>query len=75
MQKEMQKEQFKRWFKAAALRALRTFAQTAAASIGAAALISEVSWVEVLSASALAAILSLLMSVGGLPEAQDPTKS
>lgn len=71
----MQKEQLKRWFKAAALRALRTFAQTAAASIGAAALISEVSWVEVLSASALAAILSLLMSVGGLPEAQDPTKS
>lgn len=67
----MKKEQFKKWFKAALLRALRTFAQTAAAAIGAAALLSEVSWVEVLSASALAAVLSLLMSVGGLPEVKE----
>ncbi|MBQ3329728.1 MAG: hypothetical protein IJG87_00955 [Ruminococcus sp.] len=53
------------------MRALRTFAQTAAAAIGAAALFSEVSWIEVLSASALAAVLSLLMSVGGLPEVKE----
>ena len=67
----MRKEQWKNWFKAALIRALRTFAQTAAATIGAAALISDVSWVQVLSASALAAVLSLLMSVGGLPEAKE----
>ena len=67
----MRKEQMKNWFKAALIRALRTFAQTAAATIGAAALISDVSWVQVLSASALAAVLSLLMSVGGLPEVKE----
>ncbi|WP_316622548.1 holin [Ruminococcus sp.] len=67
----MRKEQLKNWFKAALIRALRTFAQTAAATIGAAALISDVSWVQVLSASALAAVLSLLMSVGGLPEVKE----
>ena len=58
----MCKEQLKNWFKAALIRALRTFAQTAAATIGAAALISDVSWVQV---------LSLLMSVGGLPEVKE----
>ena len=67
----MCKEQLKNWFKAALIRALRTFAQTAAATIGAAALISDVNWVQVLSASALAAVLSLLMSVGGLPEVKE----
>ncbi len=67
----MRKEQWKNWFKAALIRALRTFAQTAAATIGAAVLISDVSWVQVLSASALAAVLSLLMSVGGLPEVKE----
>ena len=67
----MRKEKMKNWFKAALIRALRTFAQTAAATIGAAALISDVSWLEVLSASALAAVLSLLMSVGGLPEVKE----
>ncbi len=67
----MRKEQLKNWFKAALIRALRTFAQTAAATIGAAALISDVSWVQVLSASALAAVLSFLMSVGGLPEVKE----
>ena len=67
----MCKEQLKNWFKAARIRALNTFAQTAAATLGAAALISDVSWVQVLSASALAAVLSLLMSVGGLPEVKE----
>lgn len=69
----MDNETFKRWCKAALIRSIRTFAQTAAAAIGAAALICEVSWLEVLSTATLAAILSLLMSVGGLPEAEDHT--
>ena len=59
------------WLKAALKRAARTFAQTAVSMIGVAALMSDVSWVEVLSASALAAILSILMSIGGLPEAKE----
>ena len=67
----MKNERFRRWLRAALLRALRTFAQTAAASIGASALLSQVSWVEVLSASSLAALLSILMSVGGLPELKE----
>lgn len=68
---QMNKEKAIKWFKAALLRALRTFAQTAAATVGVASLLSEVSWAQVLSASALAAILSLLMSVGGLPEVKE----
>ena len=60
-----------KWLKAAGMRALRTFAQTAAAAIGAAALFSQVNWTEVLSAAALAAVLSLLMSIGGLPELEE----
>ena len=67
----MKKEQMIKWLKAALLRALRTFAQTAAASIGVATVLSEVGWAQVLSTSALAAILSLLMSVGGLPEVKE----
>ncbi|MBQ9680481.1 MAG: hypothetical protein IJV48_07365 [Ruminococcus sp.] len=67
----MNKEKVIKWFKAALLRALRTFAQTAAATIGVASLLSEVSWAQVLSASALAALLSLIMSVGGLPEVKE----
>lgn len=58
----------KEWWKAAGLRALRTLAQTAAAIIGTAALLSEVNWAAVASASVLAGVLSLLMSIGGLPE-------
>lgn len=56
------------WIKAALIRAVKTFAQTAIATIGTSALISEVNWLVVLSASALAAGLSLLTSVAGLPE-------
>lgn len=57
------------FWKAAAIRALRTMAQTAVATIGTAAVMGEVNWLQVLSASALAAILSLLNSVAtGLPE-------
>ena len=58
----------KTWFKAAGIRALKTFAQTAIATVGTSASISGVSWVGVASASLLAAILSLLTRVAGLPE-------
>ena len=56
------------WFKAAGIRAIKTVAQTALATIGAAAVLSEVNWLMVASASLLAGILSMLTSVAGLPE-------
>ena len=59
---------WKEWIKAAGLRAIRTWAQTAIATIGTAAVIEDVNWIFVLSASCLAALLSLLMSLTGLPE-------
>ncbi len=62
------KEKIIKWFKAAGIRALRTAAQTAAATIGTTALFDKVNWAVVGSASLLAAILSLLTSLGGLPE-------
>ena len=58
----------KRWFKAAAVRAMKTIAQTAAATIGTAAAMGQVDWMLVMSASVLAGILSLLTSIAGLPE-------
>lgn len=61
----------KKWMKAAGIRALKTVAQTAVASIGTTALLSNVDWLVVASASVLAGILSLLTSVAGLPELED----
>lgn len=65
------KTDFKTWLKAAGVRALKTLAQTAVATIGTSAILSDVNWVAVASASALAAILSLLTSVAGLPELKE----
>lgn len=65
---------FKEWLKAAGIRALRTFAQALVASIGCAVVISEVDWIYCLSASALSAILSILMSIAGLPEVKQEVK-
>jgi hypothetical protein len=61
----------KKWWKAAGVRALKTVAQTAVATIGTTAVISGVDWVMVGSASLLAGILSLLTSIGGLPEIKE----
>ena len=61
----------RRWIKKAGVRAVRTVAQTAAAMIGTAVVLSDVNWLEVVSASVLAGILSVLMSVAGLPELKD----
>lgn len=58
----------KQWLKAAGIRAIKTIAQTAIATIGTSAVLDEVNWVMVASASALAGILSLLTSIAGLPE-------
>ena len=64
------KENWKTWFKAAGIRAVKTTAQTAVATIGTSAVLGDVNWVAVVSASALAGVLSLLTSVAGLPEVE-----
>jgi hypothetical protein len=65
---------WKPWLKAAGIRALKTVAQTAVATIGTAAALGEVNWVLVGSASVLAGLLSILTSIAGLPEVKDDTK-
>ena len=61
----------KNWWRASIVRCVRTIAQTAIATIGAAAVLSEVNWTVVASASVLAGVLSLLTSVAGLPEVSE----
>ena len=62
---------WKTWIRAAGIRAVKTVAQTAVGVIGASAMISEVNWLTVGSAAALAGIVSLLTSVAGLPEVKE----
>ena len=69
------KENILKWFKAAGIRALKTIAQTAVATIGTTAVMNEVDWIMVGSASLLAGILSLLTSIAGLPELNDSTSN
>lgn len=62
---------WKEWIKAAGIRAIKTIAQTAIATIGTSAVMGDVNWTMVLSASVLAGILSLLTSIAGLPELKE----
>ena len=62
------KKNFKKWLKAAGIRAIKTIAQTAVAMIGTSAVLGDVNWIMVGSASALAGVLSILTSIAGLPE-------
>lgn len=61
----------KAWWKAAGTRAIKTVAQTAIATIGTSAVIEDVNWLVVVSASVLAGVLSLLTSIAGLPEVEE----
>ena len=61
----------KKWWKCAGIRAIKTICQTAVATIGTATVLEEVNWLMILSASILAGILSLLTSLGGLPELEN----
>ncbi|MBO4543527.1 MAG: hypothetical protein J5725_10155 [Bacteroidales bacterium] len=60
-----------KWWRAAGIRAIKTVAQTALATIGTSAVMSEVNWLAVTSASVLAGIISMLTSLAGIPEVDD----
>ena len=68
-------KKWKSWLKAAGVRAVKTIAQTAVATIGTSALLSQVDWRMVISASILSGVLSLMTSVAGLPEVSDGAES
>ena len=67
----MDKQKILEWLKRAGIRAIKTVAQTAVATIGTSAIMSDVNWILVGSASLLAGILSILTSVAGLPEVEE----
>lgn len=67
----MNRDKAIKWARAAAIRAVRTVAQTAIASIGSAAILDDVKWRVVVSASILAGVLSILMAIAGLPEVEE----
>lgn len=64
-------EELKKWLKCAGVRSIKTVAQTAVATIGTSAVMGEVNWIAVGSASLLAGILSILTSIAGLPEVKN----
>lgn len=66
----MNKNNFEKWLKAASIRAVKTVAQTAVATIGTTTLMNEVNWTMIVSASLLAGVVSLLTSLAGLPEVE-----
>ena len=68
------KQKFLKWFKPALIRAIRTMAQTMVALIGTSAMFSDVNWTMVVSSTLLAGLLSILTSIGGLPEVDNNTK-
>ena len=68
------KNNFKKWVKCAGIRAIKTVAQTAVATIGTSAVIGDVNWLMVAAASGLAGILSILTSIAGLPELKEDEK-
>ena len=68
-------KKWKSWLKAAGVRAIKTVAQTAVATIGTSAFLAQVDWRMVISASILSGVLSLLTSVAGLPEVSDGSES
>lgn len=65
------KTNLKKWVKCAGIRAIRTVAQTAVATIGTSAVLGEVNWIMVASAAALSGVLSVLTSIAGIPEAKE----
>ena len=67
-------EKIKKWVKCAGVRAIKTVAQTAVATIGTSAVIGDVNWIMVASASGLAGMLSILTSIAGLPELKEDEK-
>ena len=68
-------KQFKEWFKAAGIRAIKTVAQTAVSLITVGAALTDIDWVTVASVSLVAGIFSLLTSIAGLPEVENNAKN